>query len=337
MLLKNIGVFVPPSKSVKRPPPSQRPLSKAVHGLKKEGVHCVFGHHFEKSGDGLLMSGVILEHGQWIQVEQTPILCIHDRFPSQIRREHFQDAMTVVDVTTTPVGNPIEFTLLCRDKIKCQRWLESAGHSLPPIEVLPQNFDLRLQEWGAGFIKPQFGALGMGVSLVHPGTEIPVYLQGLVPNIREATLLQRAIHPPDNYSGMSVRCLIQHQNGGGWIVRTPVLRSSLEDPVVNVSRGAVAQAAEDILPQHSVLSIKEKSREIGAIIERLPQARNIVECGIDFVIDPNFTPWTIELNSRPRGRLEVLAKKDPERFMTEHLDALAQPIRYLSQNYHSGN
>jgi glutathione synthase/RimK-type ligase-like ATP-grasp enzyme len=332
MLLENIGIFVPPSNSASRPPPSQRPLSKAVYDLKTEGIQCVFGHRFEKSMDGTLMSGVTLEQGKWVQVEQAPILCVHDRFPSQIRREHFQEAMTVIDATTTPVGNPIDFTLLCRDKIKCQRWLESEGHSLPPIEVLPQNFDLRLQEWGAGFIKPQFGALGMGVSLVHPGATIPESLQGLVPNTREATLLQRAIHPPENYAGMSVRCLIQHQKGGGWIVRTPVLRSALKDPVVNVARGAVAQAATDLLPHHTVLAIKEKSREIGAIIERLPKARNIVECGIDFVIDPNFDPWTIEVNSRPRGRLEVLAQKDPERFMPEHLDALAQPIRYLYQN-----
>ena len=57
----------------------------------------------------------------------------------------------------------------------------------------------------------------------------------------------------------------------------------------------------------------------------------LVEVGVDVVIDPHGAPWLIEVNSRPRGRLEVLARLDPARFGHAHVDACARPLRVLAE------
>ena len=69
---------------------------------------------------------------------------------------------------------------------------------------------------------------------------------------------------------------------------------------------------------------------IGELINTLECGRYALECGIDFVIDNEYRPWIVELNSRPRGRLEYLAQAKPDQYGEEHIEALAQPIRCLA-------
>ena len=40
---------------------------------------------------------------------------------------------------------------------------------------------------------------------------------------------------------------------------------------------------------------------------RYDEAQRMVEAGLDLVIDSQSDVWLIEINSRPRGRMEVLA------------------------------
>jgi len=43
-----------------------------------------------------------------------------------------------------------------------------------------------------------------------------------------------------------------------------------------------------------------------------------------------WVPHLIEVNSRPRGRLEALAAQDPSRFEAAHVEACARPLRVLA-------
>ena len=109
-----------------------------------------------------------------------------------------------------------------------------------------------------------------------------------------------------------------------------MLRCSTDDPVVNVSRGARAIPAVDMLPTYTIESIQQQSIAACNILDSEPNGLYNVEFGLDFVIDPNYKPWLIEVNSRPRGRLEYLAATDSDRFLSEHEAACVQPIRYLA-------
>lgn len=328
MLLKNIAIFVPPQKGT-LPPPNDRPITRAVDRLLKEDIQCIFGFSFERIDESLFVTGLCCSGATWTQQTNILTAAVYDRFPSQLRNQDFQQMLE--HIAPSPMGNPYSFTMLCRDKIKTQVWLEQNGIKMPVLETDPARFQARLKEWKMGFIKPQFGALGTSVHKVDIHSPLPAQLPSLDPSILEPAILQRAITAPKGFAGMSVRCLIQRQDLQNWIVRTPVLRHSTEDPVVNVARGAQACAAQAILPSSSIDSIYHQAKQIGLLINDLAEGHLALECGIDFVIDSDFSPWIVELNSRPRGRLEYLAATAPTLFYEEHIEALAQPIRYLAQ------
>ena len=61
-----------------------------------------------------------------------------------------------------------------------------------------------------------------------------------------------------------------------------------------------------------------------------PDGRWLVEIGLDLVIDSEGRAHVIEVNSRPRGRLEALAALAPDRFAAAHREACGRPLRYLA-------
>ena len=77
--------------------------------------------------------------------------------------------------------------------------------------------------------------------------------------------------------------------------------------------------------------IRDCINKIGRALDQLDGAVWALEAGADLVLDENYTPWLIELNSRPRGRMEVLAVQEPDRFGTAHLQACCRPIERLSK------
>ena len=321
-----VAILVPPIHS-RSPKAHSFPIAKALQNLKNDGILTVFGFEIKEVNNTVWINGKSIIRDDFIDCS-TKIDIIHDRFPSQIRSEHFSDIQS--NVGNIPFGNPFSTTLLCRDKLACQRVLETPALNMPDVIATPDDFESTLAEWGLGFIKPQFGALGQGVQAVRPNTHIPHFLPGVVPNRLEPTILQRGIYPPSGWAGMSVRQLMQRAIGGSWIARTAVLRRSKKESVVNVSRGAEAVPAIDFLPSETIHEIERQSFVACSIFDKEAKGRYNVEFGLDFVIDPEYRPWLIEVNSRPRGRLENLATTDPDRFLVEHQSACVQPIRYLA-------
>jgi hypothetical protein len=127
-----------------------------------------------------------------------------------------------------------------------------------------------------------------------------------------------------------VRVLCQRDPDLGWIVHEPVVRQSRTDPVVNAVRGAEVGPGTRLLRPDTLAAVRTHCQHIIRILSSQPGGDLLVEFGADLVIDDQGAPHVIEVNSRPRGRLEVLAGQDPTRFGPAHLDACARPLRFLA-------
>lgn len=322
--LISIGVLVPFQQTSSVVSPEQRPMGRAAIHLLKQGIEVIFGDQLI-SGK---MSGVMARPGRWESIQDIPIACLYDRFPAQVRAEHY--GQILAQAKGLPMGNPLSLTLLCRDKVKSQEFLERAGVQMPEFETDPTRFASRLDEWGVGFLKPRYGALGIGVRRVVPGDILPARLQSVVPGKTDPSILQRAIPPTEGWAGQSVRVLCQREPDGDWVPNEPIVRQSREDPVVNASRGAQVRAGSESLHGETRLMLRRECLAICAAFSAHPVAHLIVELGLDFVLDPDARPHLIEVNSRPKGRLEVLARRDPDRFMGAHIQACMRPIRRLA-------
>ena len=226
------------------------------------------------------------------------------------------------------LANPWALTELCRDKLRCQRFLEEAGLELPPVEANPDRFAARLETWGAGFLKPRFGALGAGVRCVRPGDPLPATLPGLQ-GLAEPALLQRAVPPPAGLAGMSLRLLAQRAPDGTWEEAPVVLRQSREDPVVNAARGAELALADQALSPMTRAAVSRLAQAACRAFAAGPDGQHALELGLDLGIDQAGQPWLIEVNGRPQGRLEHLARGAPA-LAALHLETCLRPLRTLA-------
>lgn len=321
-----IGVLVPVNPGAP-PPPESRPIGRAALALRRDGVLAVFGDQVEVSGGQVWMTGLVAVPGGW-EAAQVPVRALHDRYPSQRRAARYTEILSAKGAL--PVGNPPSLTMLCRDKVDSQHYLAAHGVPMPPLVLLPSGWDDALAEWGAGFLKPRYGALGIGVRRVLPGDPLPEKVEGVVPGRLEPTILQRAVRPPAGWAGQSVRALCQRLPSGGWHLCPPAARLSRTDPVVNAARGAEVQPASDVLSAETMADIAAACRASCAALARHPDGGWLVEIGLDLAIDAQGRAHVIEVNSRPRGRLEALAALDPERFGDAHRDACARPLRFLA-------
>ncbi|MFT4974887.1 MAG: glutathione synthase/RimK-type ligase-like ATP-grasp enzyme [Myxococcota bacterium] len=322
-----IGVLVPTQPGA-LPPPDTRPVGRAALNLREEGILAVFGDTIHRESDGTVwMSGHTAAPEKW-EPARLPIQALHDRFPSQRRAARYAEVRAVVG--DLPLGNPPALTLLCRDKADCQRYLEARAVPMPALRVDPASWDGALSSWGSGFLKPRYGALGVGVRRVVPGDVLPEVLEGVVPGRSEPAILQQAVSPPVGWAGRSVRALCQRLPGGGWHFCPPAVRQSRDDYVINVSRGAEVRPATDVLSAETRAHIAAACQATCAALSAHAAGRWLVELGLDLMIDGNGLAHVIEVNSRPRGRLEALAEADPSRFAAAHREACARPLRYLA-------
>jgi len=327
---KVLGVLVPINPDQSAPAPEARPVGRAALALRARGIDVVFG---DALADGQ-MTGVLARPGRW-EKGCFAVSALHDRYPSQIRAARFASIQQARQ--DLPMGNPLALTLMCRDKLACQRVLERAiPGAMPEVEERPAKFGARLKAWGSGFLKPQYGALGTGVMRVLPGDVLPARLPGVVPGVEEPAILQRAVRPPVGWAGQSVRVLCQRLPDGDWHQCEPVVRRSRTDPVVNAARGADVGPGTDWLPSATLERVGWLCQRVCAVLSAQPDGRWLVEMGIDLVLDPDMVPHVIEVNSRPRGRLEVLAAGDPQRFAAAHFAACARPIERLAAMVDSG-
>ncbi|MCB9780511.1 MAG: hypothetical protein H6742_18235 [Alphaproteobacteria bacterium] len=319
-----IGVLVPTHPGPPADAPADRPIGRAALALHADGIDAVFG---DRVVDGVL-HGHVARPGRWVAAA-VPVAAFYDRFPSQRRADVFADICR--NLGGRPLGNSPDLTALCRDKLRCQRRLEAplaaAGVAVPDVIDDPAAFEDRLAAWGAGFLKPRFGALGAGVRRVVPGDPLPARVRALLDD-DEPALLQRAVPPPPGLAGRSVRVLAQRAPSGAWIQAPAVVRESEDDPVVNAARGARVALGEDLLPLDQQDALRHA---VAAVCDALSDDPLALELGVDLVLDPDGRPWVIEVNSRPRGRLEKLAAADPARFMALHVAACARPVRTLAE------
>jgi glutathione synthase/RimK-type ligase-like ATP-grasp enzyme len=111
-----------------------------------------------------------------------------------------------------------------------------------------------------------------------------------------------------------------------------VLRRSDSDPVVNAARGAVVDPLDHVAPDLSD-PVRNLARAATHALAARPEGHLLIEIGVDIVIDAMGTPWIIEVNSRPRGRLEAVASADPDGWQHAHVAACARPLRYLAGRF----
>ena len=307
------------------PRPSARPLGRAALRLESEGHAIFLGASFGIDRRSLV-SWRATPDDRWQIVDLPPedLIGVHDRFPSQERAAEWKELRR--RLSPLPFGNPPDITLLCKDKLRCAEWLATRIPIQPEVVGETSKFRDALEDWGAGFLKPRFGSQGTGIEMLRAGEVAWNRLEACAPG---EWVLQRAVPPPSGLAGLAVRVLMQASHEGPWIGPAVARRSTI-DPIVNVSRGAEALPASELLSSALMSEITEYTNAAAAALRAASATPELVlELGLDFVIDDSQRPWLIEANSCPRGRLLHLAKSQPARWAATHEEAILRPLRRL--------
>jgi len=291
-------------------PPESLPLGRAALRLEQEGLPVVFGH---EARDGRLV-GMRPRPGGWVAAEMAIVGAL-DRFPSRSQAARYHHLLH--GLGDTPTFNGPDVIARCADKLRCPEVLDVPQ---PLVEADPSRFEEALAAWGAAFHKPRFGSFGAGVRRVVPGDPVPAVAEGL--GGPEPALLQQAVPPPRGWAGVACRVLVQ-RDGAGWWAAVPVARVSTDDAVVNAARGADVHPLAELFPD-AVDAVRDVALQTAERLETV--CGSVVELGVDVVLDPAHRPWVIEVNGRPRGRLEAIAQDDPDWFEA-HVEACIRPLR----------
>lgn len=296
--------------------PSERPLGRAALRAASLGIPVLFATQTARGA----ASGLVARLDRWEPASDQPVTAVYDRFPCQSQPERHEALLA--GLPGALISNPPSLVRLCRDKLAAQAALEARGALMPEVEGDPNTFAERLSQWGAAFLKPRYGSFGEGVRRLTRGQEIPREVWA------EAFVLQRAIEPPRGSPYLCCRVLAQRDPGGGWVAGEPVVRVSEHDPVVNAARGASVLQLSDALPE-SAAAVLDAGIAAARALSELPDGEQLCEVGVDVVLDERRRPFVIEVNGRPRGRLEVLAAGDPGRFRALHEATCLRPIHWL--------
>ncbi len=289
------------------PPPETLPIGRAALLLAERNLTLCFG-----GSQGALRA----IPGGW--APWTGQACaLYDRFPSWTWPLDYDRARAGLE--RLPMGNPLTFRDLCRDKLAFQR---GCPVKMPDVLNDPGDFKAAVRDWGGAFLKPRCGGLGRGVRFVRPGDALPTEVEGAVPGQLEPAILQRAVSPPEGLAALSLRVLMQREEQG-WVQAGVVARSSQTDPVANVDRGARARPAADVCDRATL----RQQRSICEAVTNWIRDPLVVEVGLDLVVDPSGRPHLIEANSRPGGRLLALGPQHEQ----AHLEACLRPLLYLCQ------
>jgi glutathione synthase/RimK-type ligase-like ATP-grasp enzyme len=307
-------------------PPAATPLGAAALALRADGVRVLFGDDVRAGS----VRGLEATPDGWMPATAT-IAAVYDRFPSQSHAARHVAILS--ELGQTIVSNPPALVELCRDKVLAQRWLAARGVPMPPIDDDPATFGASVRAWGAGFVKPRYGAFGVGVVRVEPGRAIPARVAGLLGE--EPAIVQQAVPPPQGWTGVSVRVLVQRTPDGRWARPVPVARASRTDPVVNVSRGANVHAATALLGPDVASACERVAEHVARALAEHPHGERLVEVGVDVVPDPDGRVYVIEVNGRPRGRLGALARRDST-FAAAHRAAAVRPLVWLAHRAFGG-
>ncbi|TNE84751.1 MAG: hypothetical protein EP330_28460 [Deltaproteobacteria bacterium] len=311
--MRHIAVLMPDTGRSPTVGPNEWPLGRGALRAWEHGVGVIFGERVDEQGR---LIGIVATPEGWREARVRP-QALFDRFRDQLHPERYATARAALSVERW--FNHPDVLALCRDKLASQRALEAAGIPMP--EVVDDDFESQLAEWGSGFLKPRYGSFGRGVRRVVPGDLLPMRSAGMHADDLQQMVLQRAVPPPEAHAGVSVRALVQRVDGA-WRSRTPVARISDDEPVVNVARGARVGPAAEVLGAGIDRRLREVAEAVGEVVHRWGAA---VEVGVDLVVDPAGSVSVIEVNGRPRGRLASLAALS-DAFRDEHVAACAAPL-----------
>ncbi len=305
-------------------PPEERPIGRAALRLAADGIVPIFGDQVE---DGLF-SGFVARPGGWTEVAGVAIKAAYDRFPSRLFPDRY--GALLAGLGATPVVNSPALMAVFQDKLATQALLESLGMPMPSSEQRPDAFRSRLREWGAGYLKPRYGTAGRGVVRLTAGDRCDLQPSGPTAEADGPLFLQCAITPPAGWRGVCVRVAAQREVDGRWMLNPAVVRRSRHDWVVNAARGSEVAPADEVLPAATMAAIAGLCENLSRELAARPEGRWLFEFGVDLVIDREFRPWLLEINSRPLGRLQALATREPQRFADVHLEACMRPLRALA-------
>lgn len=309
-----IGVLVGAYRDTPASPESM-PMGRAALRLEAEGLAVVFGHTATQGR----LAGLRARPGGWVAAGEVPVTGVLDRFPSRSQPALYRALMA--GLAGVPAFNGPGAIVRCGDKVRCPLVLTGPQ---PALETDPSAFADRLRAWRVGFLKPRFGAFGIGVRRVADGDALPAEVEGPL-GVPEPALLQQAVLPPPGWAGVACRVLVQ-RDGAGWWADTPVARVSRTDAVVNAARGAEVRRLADLFPG-AVAAVRDVA--VGVADDLEAAEGRVVELGVDVVLDAALQPWIVEVNARPRGRLEALARSDPS-WAEAHVQACMRPLRAVA-------
>lgn len=306
----HLGLLTPLASHRSPRRPSASAFGKAARAAGHVGIDLVLTDHVE----GGRAWGSRVEGDAWVPAVGVRCDAWLHRFPDGDRPADW--TALVRELGDAPLVNPEKAVALCRDKAACHDLLAAAGVPVP--DQVAADLPRALDAWGAAFLKPRHGAFGRGVRRVVPGDALP---EG------DDWVLQRAVPPPQGWAGVSVRVLVQREPDGSWHVAPGAVRRHATDPVVNHARGATV-VPTDVLDRPA--AVDAAALAAATALAAQPWGDDLGELGVDVVVDPDGGAWVIEVNGKPRGRLEALAALDPARFGPEHEAALLRPLRFAA-------
>ncbi|MCB9639704.1 MAG: hypothetical protein H6727_12495 [Myxococcales bacterium] len=346
------------------------PILAMAQWCEQHQLHLLYGTPSQVSFEQghLFLEGwcVSPQDRTWQSAPKVPLIAIYNRFPHSADPAGLEQAEALAaDVVGIPFGNPISFQSLVQDKWLTYLAWRDAGLPTPETQQATQTPPLeKLKSWGLSFFKPRYGAFGEGISCIKHTKRIwqiqgedtqalqsdEAFVAWWQKRLQQGSfLIQRGVpNYTHDLAGASIRTLLQRvpcvegNVTDVWKAAPRVIRTSTSDPIANAARGAKVAPLETLWSEQfgksgsrallGVLSHLEQ-RAIQALTKQkiLRRPKQILEVGLDLLLDPKGEPYLLEANGFPQGRLEKLAELDPSRFAEAMKQVQLHPLSQLLQ------
>lgn len=316
-----------------------------VSGNQKKHLHCQFGIAINKNGE--------LIYGSF----EKP-LKIHAGFLPGVESDLLEEIGFPV-----LVGSSVRS--ITDNKIIAKNIFKEEGLLIPSGIVIEQDYEREelvaiVKKFLMGLkgndfvVKPTVGSGGVGARMFHlDGTELEEVLAYIDQLLQEKTavLLETRIIPPllkskwgDTILDWNIRTLVTRNEEGEFELAGIEVRAKTKDgEPVNVHQGAQVYEIDEILDRVG-LSLREKkevleqikrvsfaaSKAIAKAAQKDPfkkgSSTNSSFFGVDLILDKNFQPYVIEINSGNVGGARSLFKIREKKGLLEEQTAPAKMI-----------